>query len=220
MPQIAIIDDNVDLSGTLKKTILHYLKKFGSDFTVITQQPFHDIGLYFDYVKDNEICLLILDERLNDKPSLDGVPVDYLGNQLVLELRKQLKDFPIIMITTFADEDELLEKESEFEYMLKRDDITDDENVANLYIPRIIRAGQRYLDSNNKELTEYNELTKKIAAGEISKESIDRLEALQVKLELPIIGYDDRATWLDQYETHLNELEKLKLKVERMLKDS
>lgn len=218
MPQIAIIDDNVDLSGTLKKTLSHYLKKFGSSFTVITQQPFHDISLYFDFVTENEICLLVLDERLNDKPSLDGKPVHYLGNQLVLELRKQLKDFPIVMITTFSDEDDVRARESQFEYMLKRDDITDDETVANLYIPRIIRAAQRYLDSNNKELTEYNDLTKKIAAGETSEELLERLEALQVKLELPIIGYDDRAAWLEKYEEHINHLETLKSKVENILK--
>lgn len=218
MPQIAIIDDNVDLSGTLKKTLNYYFKKFGSDFTVITQQPFHDINEYFQYVQKNEICLLILDERLNDKPSIDGSPVNYLGNQLVIELRKQLKDFPIVMITTFSDEDDVQEKQSEFEYLLKRDDITDNESVANLYIPRIIRAAQRYLELNNKELTEYNLLTQKVAAGETSAENLKQLEALQTKLGLPVIGYDDRGAWLEKYEEHIKDLDTLKSKLEDIIK--
>lgn len=218
MPQIAIIDDNVDLSGTLKKTIAHYFKKFGSTFSVITQQPFHDIDDYFGFVDANDICLLILDERLNDKPTMDGNPVHYLGNELVVELRKQLKDFPIIMITTFSDQDDVQAKENEFEYLLNRDDITANEETANLYIPRIIRAAQRYLDTNNKELSEYNELTKKIAAGNSTAGDIDRLEALQIKLELPIVGFDDRKVWLDQYEGHIKELETLKALIDKKIK--
>ena len=210
MPQIAIIDDNPELSGTLKKTIEHYLKKFGSNLTVINQYPFSEIGKYFAFVAENDVCLLILDERLNDQATPEGSPVNYKGNQLVTELRKQLKDFPIMMITTFSSEEDLLDKESEFEYLLNRDDITLNEETANLYIPRLIRSAQRFLESNNKELSEYNELTQRIAGGEKKPELVQRLEALQVKLELPTAGFDDRKAWLDQYEKHIEELESLK----------
>lgn len=210
MPQIAIIDDNPELSGTLKKTLEHHLKKFGSNLTVISQFPFAKIPQYFDFIIENDVCLLILDERLNDQATPEGSPVDYKGNQLVTLLRKQLKDFPILMITTFSNEEDVLEKESEFEYLLNRDDITENQETANLYIPRIIRSAQRFLESNSKELCEYNELTQKVAAGEKDPEIIQRLEALQVKLELPTTGFDDRKVWLDEYEKHIEELEVLK----------
>ena len=210
MPQIAIIDDNPELSGTLKKTIEHHLKKFGSNLTVISQYPFSEIGKYFSFVAENDVCLLILDERLNDQATPEGSPVNYKGNQLVTELRKQLKDFPIMMITTFSSEEDVLDKESEFEYLLNRDDITLNEETANLFIPRLIRSAQRFLESNNKELSEYNELTQRIAGGETNPEIVQRLEALQVKLELPTAGFDDRKAWLDQYEKHIEELEALK----------
>ena len=210
MTKIAIIDDNPELRGTLKKAIEHYLKKFGSNLTVIDQYPFCNIGQYFDFIKENDVCLLVLDERLNDQATPEGSPVDYKGHQLVTELRMQLKDFPILMITTYSNEADLLEKENEFEYLLNRDDITLNEETANLYIPRVIRSAQRYLDANNKELSEYNILTKRVAAGETSLENIQRLEALQVKLELPSIGFDDRAFWLEQYSKHIEELETLK----------
>lgn len=210
MPNIAIIDDNPESSGTLKKTLDHHLKKFGSNLSVIVQYPFADPNKYFDFIAVNDVCLLILDERLNDQATPEGSPVDYKGNQLVGQLRKQLKDFPILMITTYSNEDDVLEKESEFEYLLNRDDITLNKETANLYIPRLIRSAQRFLDSNNKELSEYNELTQRVASGETSPELIQRLEALQVKLELPNSGFDDRKVWLDQYAKHIEELEALK----------
>lgn len=210
MPQIAIIDDNLEQSGTLKKTLDHYLKKFGSNLTVLTQFPFKKIEEYFDFIETNEICVLILDERLNDQSSPSSGPVDYKGNQLVTELRTRLKDFPIFMVTTYAPDDDLLSKFGQFEYILTRQEITEDEEGGNKYVPIIMRSGQRFLDSNNKELSEFGELTKLVAAGNKDIDVLERLKALQVKLELPTVGFNDRNAWLDQYETHIADLEALK----------
>ena len=209
MPQIAIIDDNVDQSGTLKKTLEHYLKKFGSSMSVIVQYPFADIEQYYDFISDNEVCVLILDERLNDQSTPEGGPVHYKGNELVTELRKRLKDYPIFMVTTYSPEEDLLSKFSEFEYILTRQEITEDDEGYK-FIPIIIRSAQRYLDTNNAELSEFHELTKQVASGDNDPDKIKRLEALQVKLELPSTGFDDRKAWLDQYEGHIQDLEGLK----------
>lgn len=219
MPQIAIIDDNLDQSSTLKKTLDHYLTKFGSNLTVVTQFPFDKIEQYFDFIETEEICVLILDERLNDQSGPDSGPVDYKGNQLVSELRTRLKDFPIFMVTTYAPDDDLLAKFSEFEYILTRQEITEDEEGGNKYVPIIIRSAQRFLDSNNKELCEFNELTKLVAAGNKETAVLDRLKALQVKLELPTVGFNDRNAWLDQYETHITDLEALKQELWQKLQE-
>jgi CheY-like chemotaxis protein len=210
MPQIAIIDDNMDQSGTLKKTLDHYLRKFGSNLTVITQFPFQDIEEYFEFIDQNQVCVLILDERLNDQSGPNTGPVNYKGNQLVTELRERLKDFPIFMVTTYAPDDDLLAKFNQFEYILTRQEITEDEEGGQKYVPIIARSGHRYLDSNNKELSEFNELTKLVAAGNKEPEIVSRLKALQVKLELPTTGFNDRKVWLDEYQSHIENLEALK----------
>lgn len=220
MAVIAIIDDNLDQSGTLKKLLEHFLQKFGSDLTVITQFPFQKIEDYFDFIERNEICVLILDERLNDQSSEDSGPVDYKGNELVVELRKRLKDFPIFMVTTYAPDDDLLAKFNQFEYILTRQEITEDEGGGNRFVPIIIRSAQRFLDSNNKELGEFNELTKRVASGENNPDLLDRLKALQTKLELPSTGFDDRKVWLDQYEGHIKELEVLKAELWKKLSEA
>src|ERR1019366_277480 len=118
MPQIAIIDDNLEQSSTLAKVISHYLRKNGSNLTVITQAPFHRLDDYFNFITDNDICVLILDEKLNVLAADQSEPVSYHGNQLITFLRGQLKDFPIFMVSNYINTDELQAKFSLFDYML------------------------------------------------------------------------------------------------------
>lgn len=214
MPSIAIIDDNLDQSDTLKIALKQYLENLKNPLQVITQFPFRDIDKYFDFIDRNDVCVLILDERLNNQSTDREEPVDYKGNELVSIIRQRYKDFPIFSVTTYSDDDDLNEKFSEFEYIIKRDDFVEE---GNKYVPIILRAAQRFLESNLQELDEYSRLTKEIASGDTDPEKIQKLKALQVKLELPISGFEDRQAWLNKYEQHIKELEELKEKLEAKL---
>src|SRR5690348_6700583 len=99
MQKIAIIDDNSSQSGTLKKIFNYYLKKANSDMVAIDQFPFRNPDDYLDFIYENNVRLLILDEKLNQLPTPEGVPVEYRGNELVDFLRERLKDFPIVMVS-------------------------------------------------------------------------------------------------------------------------
>lgn len=219
MPNIAIIDDNAEQSETLARILNHYLKKFGSNLNVLTKFPYKekDLDLYFEYIEDNDVCLLILDERLNDKEVPEGGTIEYKGNQLVGSLRTRLKDFPIFMVTAHADDDELLARESDFEGIFNRDEITVKEESANLNVPRLIRAAQRFLESNNKELSEFNQITTAISSGDDNPKLIEKLQALQIKLELPFSGFDDRNSWLNEYEDQIKLLENLNKQIKNKL---
>ena len=50
------------------------------------------------------------------------------------------------------------------------------------------------------------------------QEKIKKLQALQLKLELPYTGFDDRKNWLDQYEIHIAELEQIKKELQNKIK--
>jgi len=215
MAAIAIIDDNIEQSNSLKLALSQYLENFNCPLNVITQFPFNEFNNYFEFIEQNEVCVLILDERLNNHSSDKNGPVDYKGNQLVSVIREKLKDFPIFSITTFSDDEDLLSKESEFEFILPRDKFVEE---GNNYVPKIIRAAQRYLESNIKELNEFGKLTKEIAGGNSNPEKIKRLEALQLKLELPIVDFNERKDWLDQYESQINDLIKLKKEIQKKSK--
>lgn len=213
MPNIAIVDDNLDQSKTLAVYLQANFEKYKSTFNVITQFPFQDPESYFDFILNNDICLLILDERLNDQSTANEGPVSYKGNELIVVLRKRLKDFPIFMITTYDSDPEVLEKQGEFENIISRHSIYD-ENEASLYIPRIIRAAARYLDSNVNELNEFSKLTRGSASGSLNDQEKKRLEALKIKLELPLSDFNERETWLKEYEEMIKELKKLKETIE------
>ena len=217
MSNICIIDDNADQSGTLKKALNFFLKKITDKATIIDQLPFDNPEDYFSFIEQNNVSALILDERLNDQPALNGKPVDYKGNQLVETLRERLKDFPIYMITAHAGDEELLAKENQFEAVINREDITTDENQASLFVSRLFRSSQRFSEANNNELLEFTTLSSKLAQGDSNPETVERLKVLQTVLELPLSGFDDRKTWLDKYEEEITKLSNLKDEINKKL---
>jgi len=206
MAKIAIIDDNPEQSGTILINLEIAINEYKSDLIPIVSLPFKDPNEYFNFIDINEVCVLILDEKLNDQSIDENGPVNYKGSQLVTLLRGKLKDFPIYSITAAAVADELKEKESEFEDVIPRGDFIEH---TNKYFPRILRAANKYLEENLDELSEFNLLTTEISGGNKDPELIKKLQALQVKLELPFAGFDDRNAWLNEYESQINSLEQL-----------
>lgn len=206
MATIAIIDDNPAQSSTILNNIEIAIDEFKSDLNVITALPFKDPKDYFTFIDKNQICVLILDEKLNDQPVDKDGPINYKGSDLVSYLRKALKEFPIFSITNFDSIDDLKEKYSEFEEIIKRSDFIEN---TNKYFPKIWRAAKNYLKENVDEFSEFNELTQAISGGNKDPELIKKLQALQVKLELPYSGFEDRNTWLNEYEKQIASLEEL-----------
>jgi hypothetical protein len=206
MASIAIIDDNADHSGTVQTNIELGLEELGSDLKVITSLPFKDPNDYFAYLIKNEVSVLILDEKLNDLAIDDDGPVDYKGSQLVTFLRTQLPDFPIFALTVIPAESDLNEKYNQYEDIISRTEFYED---ANKYVPKFWRAAKNYLKENVEEFSEYNELTQIIASGNNDPELLKKLQALQVKLDLPFSSFDDRNKWLTEYESQIGSLNDL-----------
>lgn len=206
MATIAIIDDNPEQSGTILNNLEIAISEFNSELNAITSLPFKDPNEYFNFIEKNDISVLILDEKLNDQPIDENGPIDYKGSQLVTFLREKLKDFPIYSVTNFVAADELKEKESEFEEVIPRGDFIEH---TNKYFSRIQRASKSYLNEKANELSEFNNLTIAISGGDKNPELITRLQALQIKLELPFSGFNERNAWLNEYENQINSLEKL-----------
>ncbi len=206
MAKIAIIDDNKDQSGTVLNNIEIALEEMGSKLEVIASVPFADPDRYFNFIEQNDVCVLILDELLNDQANGENGPVEYKGSDLVTVLRNKLPDFPIFALTVIPTDSDLKKKYSQYEDIISRKEFYED---ANKYVPRFWRAAKNYLKENVDELSEFNKLTTQISGGNSSPDLIKKLQALQVKLELPFSGFDDRNTWLTQYESQINSLEKL-----------
>ncbi len=207
MASIAIIDDNNDQSGTVEANILIGLRELGSSLTVITSLPFRNPEEYFNFIDTNEVCVLILDEMLNDQASGEHGPVDYKGSDLVGILRTRLPEFPIFALTVIPTTDgDLNAKYSLYEEIITRKEFYEN---SNKYIPKFCRAAKNYLKENIDELSQFNELTVEISGGNQDPELAKKLQALQVKIELPFSGFNDRNLWLIEYEKQIECLERI-----------
>lgn len=213
MPKIAIVDDNKDQRGTYAIRLKQFLKELNSDIQVIDIFPFEKPSDYYGFIDAENIAAIIVDEKLHNDSQPDKLPVGYNGSDLVMYIRERYKYIPFFTLTNFPEDQVLQEKINEYDYIFSKKEFT----IKQVEI--IQRACQRYLAENQKELTMYNDLTRKIASGKAEGDDIEQLKALQQKLEIPLsTDLKDREEWLKEYEKQIVSLEEIKSKLEKKLK--
>jgi hypothetical protein len=212
MEKIAIVDDSDDQRDTYKKRLSLFLKKRESSLEVIDTFPFRDINTYFEWIINENIIALILDEKLHVESQKDSIPVDYSGSFLVLKIRERFKDIPIFTLTNYSTDEELQNNFNQFEYILSKEDF------SQKHVDIILRSCQRYLVENKNELSLFDDLTKKIATGNVNSEETVILKALQQKLHIPLTtDLKNREEWLKEYENQIHILEELKTKLKDLI---
>ena len=67
MPKITIVDDRKDFRTTLKRKIeAFFIKSKLKDWEVMDISPFQNKSEYFPWLLENDVVVLILDERLQE----------------------------------------------------------------------------------------------------------------------------------------------------------
>ena len=215
MPKITIVDDRKDFRTTLKRKIeAFFIKSKLKDWEVMDISPFQNKSEYFPWLLENDVVVLILDERLQENIE-ESESVNYKGSELIEEIRRHLKEFPVYAITNYSRDPDLQSKFPLFDEILDRDSFY---SKADEYITRFIRSGQRYIQSHNKILTRISELSQKLAVGDATNEETVELRGLQEGLNLSSVEIIDREAWLHKYQEKLDELDKLSIQIEEFLK--
>lgn len=216
MTGICIIDDRTDIRGTLEKKIRFVFRKNNIDWQVISKDPFKEKMDYLNFIHENDIGVLILDERLHETSNGQN-SVDYNGSQLVIFLRQYLKDFPIYSITSYQEDDDLENQFSQFDEIIAREKFYP---KAEEYVARFIRAGQRFINAHSQQLLRLSELSEFIAKGTATGDHLNELRIIQENLNIPFsdYGYANRELWLDDYEKNISELSGLNNEIEEFLK--
>lgn len=213
MAKIALVDNSKDQRETYKNLLSLFLKAKESSLEVIDVFPFKEFADYYSWILDENIVVLIFDEKLYNDSDVGLEPVNYNGSFLVKKIRERFKDIPIFTLTNFPDDEELQRNFNQFEYILSKNDF------AQKHVDIILRASQRYLDENQKQLALFGNLTKKIASGYAEGDDIEVVKALQVKLQIPVgIDLKDREDWLKEYENQITALEHIKESLENKIK--
>jgi len=217
MPNIIVIDDRRDTRKTIVDSIDLVLTDLENDWNVIGIEPLPDLIDYPSWITEHDAAAIIIDERLTEVPVNDGEAVSYEGHELVDFIRERMNEFPIYVVTSYERDPEIQERFKAVEELIRRNDFS--RGTAN-YVPRIIRAGQRYLTTFAQELSELSTYASKSAVGaETSEEERTRARAIQTKLSLAfsIDDISDKSEWLSKMDEMLNHLEQLKEKIQKYL---
>jgi hypothetical protein len=212
MEKIAIVDDNKEQRETNTIRLRLFLKQLHSNIEVIDVFPFEKYSDYYGFIDSEKIIALVIDEKLYNDSQADKEPVEYNGSDLVGYLRERYKYIPIFTLTNVPEDQILQEKINEYDYIFSKKEFS----IKQVEI--IQRACQRYLEENQKELSLFDDLTRKVASGKGEANDIERLKALQMKLHIPMSSdLKDREEWLNEYEKQIVALEELKSKLEKKL---
>jgi CheY-like chemotaxis protein len=210
MPSIAIIDDRSDQRDTIKNLI--ELSDIGS-WEVISEEPLTELEDYISWIIENDISVILLDEKLNETDTRVG----YNGHELVDLIRSRIPTLPIFVITSFKDDEEVLSRFKEVEAIIERQEefIHDPEK----FIPRFIRSGQKFTEANLEELDRLSTIAKRIVTQEASPEEIKEAEAVKQKLSIAfdIKQLTHRSELINNLEAELEELNSLKDKIKTYL---
>jgi hypothetical protein len=218
MAAVGIIDDRVDVRDSTKKKVKRELKKQNIPWEVVDISPLEHMEHFARWVQENEIVVLLVDERLNEQPIENTqIYVDYSGHDLVKLLREGYKELPIFIITAHEDDPNVLINEGDFDSVISRGSFT---NRPEEFVKRFVRATNKYLEVNDKEYTQLSKLSEKIALGKATNKDVENVKKLQAKLEIPfVLGVvQSREEALEDYEKSIDGLDQLSTKIEAFLK--
>jgi len=211
MPNIVIIDDRKEHRETLKAILdLQLIEGWKS----IDISPLPSLEDYPSWITENEISVILLDERLDEQVEAETVIADYRGHNLIDFVRGRFPTLPIYVITSYPNDDDLKERFKDVEGILPRREFSE---KAEDYVPRILRAGQKFLETFQEELAELSDKANKIAKGEATKEDIEKAKAISSKIGciFPSATYGEHSQLLTTLDKKLKELEKLKEEVNK-----
>ncbi|MFD0932231.1 hypothetical protein ACFQ0R_06390 [Psychroflexus salinarum] len=219
MALVAIIDDRLNERRRLSKRISRDIKAQGINWDIDHFDPLPQKEDYNKWIVQNKVVILIVDEKLKEG-NVGGIHANYDGHDLVKEVRKTNKELPIVVISSYVDdEDELESMKGDFDDIISRSDFIKSDESTKQYVNRFIRYTQNYLENFEKEYLKLAELSELVALDEANENQINELKALQAKLELPLSSFviTDRKKWLEELESKSKKLEELSKKLETLL---
>ena len=210
MPTVLLVDDRRDYRETIVLNLKMYL---GAGWVVRDNPPLDQLSAYPSWIGDEDAAVLILDERLGEQKSDSGIHVAYSGHLVVEFLRRSMPTFPIFVLTSYPEDEELVERFGSVEEIIPRGEFGEHPEG---YVDRIKRSGQRFLEVHERELSELAELSARMATGRANPSDRKRIAALHHLLSLPYSGLGgDLAEWLSGMEGLVEGLEAIVEQLQR-----
>lgn len=178
MYRIAIIDDKPDFRDTIRSR-LTLLAPAG--WSVLANEPLAELSDYPAWLGENEVAVLLLDERLTDEPLQGGGQAGYEGHELLAFLRERMAEFPIYIVTAQKRPEELERAEAAADDIVEKKALFERIEVL---LPRFIRHGMKWYDLNQERLTRLSHLAALSATGQAMPEDVKELDALRLTMAI------------------------------------
>jgi CheY-like chemotaxis protein len=232
MPTIAFVDDRKDNLETITGLIDLGLRRINASDTwgSVNTFPLENLNEYTSWITENEVSVLVLDERLNEASPPGRRPVKYNGHDVVDQVRRSFQTLPIFVITSFPDVDDLKQRFGAIEDIIARRDFRA-APMSSLgrkstapsfvdYVNRMVRVGTNFYEEHQAELAELGMLAQRIARGEASEADIEQAQALQTNLSIPFLvePLTERQEWLSKFERQVSKLSELEGRIREHLR--
>lgn len=216
MFSIGLVDDRFDQRDSFKKALEIELEKMEESVPIIDISPLKNLDDYLSWIQENEIAVLILDEKLHEAES-DGILVDYDGHELGEFLRKYFKDLPMYVVTSWENTEELKKRFRLFNLIISRTQFSESSaEFVNLFLA----SGRKFSRDFQEKLSKLTEISQKIAMGNATEKEIEEIRVIQEELQLPNYSYkiNDRAVWLRALDEKIQEYKSFSEEIEDFLR--
>lgn len=220
MPNIGLIDDRPDQRETMTSRIQRALRVGQYEgWKVVETDPFPSLDDYDRWLHDNEVAVLVTDQRLNEKVSAStGRAVSYAGHELIARVRAYRPDLPIYVVTSYTDE-VLDEERASYEFAVERKKFNKEPAK---FVPVMIRNGTRFLEQHAQRLKDLADLASKAATGTATEADLRQIGALQlaVRHDYDFEATATKADLLDDFEERVNAFEEVIKDLKRQLDEA
>lgn len=200
---VLVLDEAIEYHNFIVKSLKQV---YGEEIEVQIEEPLKTKEQMIKHIQEvsERLAALIIDERLTET----GI-CDYLGSELAEAYRSFDPKIPIYILTSFPGSVD--EKSGDIEYVIDKDDLTDDLLVKKLS-PKLRRHVDIYRDMVDVRKKRIDELLIKQLDATLTTGEIQELKDLQfwrarpIELEESILSEELR-TSLDKKEKILSELE-------------
>ncbi|EOE6871700.1 TPA: hypothetical protein R4218_002547 [Klebsiella pneumoniae] len=206
MNTVIYIDDDKQAQETYKDPLQEL---FGEEFELLDIEPKFELSDMITTLQSyNNIVAYILDEKLNQLGK-----AGYLGQELAKAIRDLNPKVPIYIFTAFKDEFDSTYGPAEIEYVIAKDELSDDEMQKSLS-SKIRRHHNVFSDVLSQRAKRLDELLVKYLANNISPQETEEMNQLNlirtksIDLEestvLPVLKEK-----IDETSKRLDEIERL-----------
>lgn len=225
MSTIAVVDDRENDRTLACKRIQRGLRKAsgGDAWRVISSPPLRTLEEYPNWLIEEDVGVLILDQRLNESGPRH---VDYTGHDIVTRITPRLFDLPVYYLTSIKDVSEIAEDTSKVRAILQRDQFLSSD--PGVWEAEFVREGTRYHDHVARKMLRLSQLSEAAALGELTQEEAEEAAALRQELNLVFEnGRDDveednasRARALQEFSDHLAHFDSTLVELRNLLKNT